>query len=331
MISPNLLPFKSLISKPPVSTLNLIWTSSFLTSSFNFSSAVSNTDISPSALTCNCTLPALFISSTAFLAFSIADTSPLASISICLSSGNNPKLCANASTCSVLSPKSPPKLDRSFTKPLTSPDATACWISEKPFFINAAFVTISSDVSPISLPCLTKSFTTASNALLLIAPCRSWKPFLNSAICAAMSWFSNPKSVIVDLICLHTKSTALPPLSKTSCISLKPFKFIASVVATSAIACSDSLPFLARSSMLSMLSLISRYAFDTFCISCITSSTSPNLNVLPVNLSYALIKSLSFKPFMNDCLSNAAAFILSELPSLYAAFISSTIALYCVL
>ena len=68
--------------------------------------------------------------------------------------------------------------------------------------------------------------------------------------------------------------------------------------------------------MLSMLSLISRYAFDTFCISCITSSTSPNLNVLPVNLSYALIKSLSFKPFMNDCLSNAAAFILSELPSL---------------
>jgi len=294
-----------------------------LINSCSFESAVSNTDISPSALTCNCTLPALFISSTAFFAFSIADTSPLASISICLSSGNNPKLCANASTCSVLSPKSPPKLDRSFTKPLTSPDATACWISEKPFFINAAFVTISSDVSPISLPCLTKSFTTASNALLLIAPCRSWKPFLNSATCAAMSWFSNPKSVIVDLICLHTLSTAIPPLSKTSCIFLKPFKFIDSDVTTSATACSDSRPLFARSSIFSMLVLISLYAAFILSTCFWTSFISPNENFWPCIFSYAFENSLSVISFTNASLACIAFWRLSLSPLAYAAVISS--------
>ena len=122
VISPNLLPFKSLISKPPVSTLNVMVTWLLLINSCSFESAVSNTEISPSALTCNCTLPALFISSTAFFAFSIADTSPLASIAICLILGQLVPNCAPMRQLALcLVPKSPPKLDRSFTKPLTSP------------------------------------------------------------------------------------------------------------------------------------------------------------------------------------------------------------------
>lgn len=175
VISPNLLPPKSLISKPPVSTLNVMVTWLLLINSCSFESAVSNTEISPSALTCNCTLPALFISSTAFFLRSRLQTHHrLRQFQYVYPQAIIPNCAPMRQLALCLVPNRHLNLIGLSLNHLHHPTLQLVEYRKKTvFFINAAFVTISSDVSPISLPCLTKSFTTASNALLLIAPCRS--------------------------------------------------------------------------------------------------------------------------------------------------------------
>ena len=134
VISPNLSPFRSLISKPPVSTLNFIVTWLLLTNSCSSESAVFNTDISPSALTCKFTSPTPFTTSTARCTSSIMDISPLALIAIFLFSGISPILCAKSFAC--------------FVTTSSAPASDASWIDLKPFCSNAAFVAISFDDAP---------------------------------------------------------------------------------------------------------------------------------------------------------------------------------------